>query len=139
MFWALFQDQKEDKETQQREAMQAIIQDFLNDPKATVHHCAPCLTSYERMLLHELAEQSGQLNHNSQGDGKSRHIVLEKKEMSSATSLIKEGKVAEGAGEVGKKKTLPNVVCSTCAKEVPKANIDLHKLKCTPIQGELHK
>ena len=115
--------------------MSAIIEDFLDKSSETVLHCPSDLNTYERMLLHEMAEEKG-LEHESIGEGKKRHIVLKK----SSSELPKKPEISPD-DQAKVKKAEKVVVCSTCAREVPKANIELHKLKCTvnpkvDIQGD---
>lgn len=99
--------------------MQGIIDMFSKDILSSTFHCSANLSTYERMLLHEMAEEA-QMGHDSVGQGKNRHVVLTKKKAEKAT---------EQRPKPEKEQNL--VVCSTCSKQVPKANIDLHKLKCT--------
>ena len=90
------QESKEEREESIKNAMQAIIDDFVKNPSKKEFHCSADLSTYERMLLHDLAEKL-QLGHVSQGDGKKRHIVLSK----GARGLKKVEVDDEGAG--GKK------------------------------------
>ena len=108
--------------------MRQIIEDFLKATDQSVLHCSAELNTYERMLMHELAEEAG-LSHMSQGEAKERHIVLtKKKNLPKTLSQAKEDHQQPSASSktVGEKL----VVCSTCSKEIPKANIELHKLRC---------
>lgn len=54
------------------------VDNFLKDPTKNSLEMPADLTSYHRMRLHEYADQKN-LIHESKGEGKDRHIVLEKK------------------------------------------------------------
>ena len=68
---------EEEKKEKQKEKLQKIIDDFVRNESKEELHCSSELTSYERMVLHELAGEA-QLSHASEGEGKNRHIVLRK-------------------------------------------------------------
>ena len=70
-------DNNESRQQKQKEKLQKIIDDFVKDGSKKELHCSSELTSYERMVLHELANIA-QLSHASEGEGKIRHIVLRK-------------------------------------------------------------
>lgn len=121
------EDQDEEKEIAdalKRQQMQKLVNDFISDASQTVLHCSWDYTTYQRMLLHELAEKA-KLGHASQGEGKKRHIVLTKP---TTTPDLLPTKTANAENAVIKDDT--NVICSTCSQKVPKSNIQLHKLRC---------
>ena len=93
LFWQV-EENLETREVKIKKTMQKIIDDFVKDSSAIDFHCSADLSTYERMLLHDLAEKL-QLGHVSQGDGKKRHIVLSK----GARGLKKVEVDDEGAGE----------------------------------------
>lgn len=125
------EDEQSDQIAKKSEALQKIIDNFLEEGEnITTFHCSPDFTSHDRMLLHEMAEKA-ELGHASQGDGKARHIVL--------TKTSKKGHKEEEVVECDKKipGAAPNLVqCSTCCRQVPRSNIELHKLKCAPLKEE---
>jgi len=53
------------------------IEEFINNPNQDSFELPPDLNSYERMKIHEYAEQT-KLIHESIGEGNERHIVLKK-------------------------------------------------------------
>ena len=116
----------EEKALEQEQKLQKIIDDFLQDETQNEHHCSPDLTSYERMKLHEFAEKA-QLSHASEGDGKKRHIVLKKVN----ENVTNESDIKDEASNAKNQKSSAMVQCFTCSRQVPKPNIELHKLKCT--------
>ena len=116
-------DSQEKADQVKREKLEKLVQDFICNASQTVLHCSWDYTTYERMLLHELAEKA-KLGHASQGEGKKRHIVLTKERL-----LESNAEQQPMAAKVIKDDT--NVICSTCLQKVPKANIQLHKLKCS--------
>ena len=134
-------EEKEIADALKRQQMQKLVNDFISDASQTVLHCSPDYTTYQRMLLHELAEKA-KLGHASQGEGKKRHIVLTKPTItanSSSTPELLPTKIAAAENAVIKDDT--NVICSTCSQKVPKANIQLHKLRCScvvkkPLEAE---
>ena len=117
-----------------REKLQELINDFLASAEAELH-CSPEYNTYERMLLHELAEKA-QLGHASQGEAKKRHIVLTKLMPKKASEAENAPKMDQ---KVVKKDETTNVICSTCSQKVPKTNIELHKLRCTRVKIEAEK
>jgi hypothetical protein len=50
----------------------------MKDPFVKKLEFSPDLNSYERALIHEVAEELGGLKHESVGVGKQRHILVEK-------------------------------------------------------------
>ena len=134
LFWQV--ENLEDREARIKKTMQKIIDDFVKDSSAIDFHCSADLSTYERMLLHDLAEKL-QLGHVSQGDGKKRHIVLskggglKKVEVNEDDGVEKRRGAASGEEATSTSTTSAMVLCSSCAKQVPKINIELHKMKCT--------
>ena len=134
-------------ESEVKEKFTNIIQNFIdgNDEKFEL---SPNLNPNERRLIHEVAEELN-IFHESEGVGRERHIVLKKKASSSSQTLSQ--KSTELSEKSSKKENVkPNVIntpteptvthqtkninivtCSTCQKEMPKANIELHKLRCS--------
>lgn len=111
------------------------------------------LSSFDRMLVHEVAEAAGLL-HESQGEGAERRVVVRRKaekcqdghridtkEKHPVVNNVKAkedvlAEVASGAkadlGPKAKESVLPvnHINCSTCKKNVPKLNFELHKVRC---------
>ena len=114
------EEEKEIADALKRQQMQKLVNDFISDASQTVLHCSPDYTTYQRMLLHELAEKA-KLGHASQGEGKKRHIVLTKPTItanSSSTPELLPTKIAAAENAVIKDDT--NVICS---QKVLKENI----------------
>ncbi len=51
------------------------MKDAEKDPKLTIAY-PPTLNSFERRLIHKVADLIGGLNHESTGEGYDRHIVI---------------------------------------------------------------
>lgn len=71
----------EKKEKREQEALQRVRADldaFVADNTRTQHDFSPSLSSSERALLHEWAEELG-LEHSSSGFGRNRHIMVKKR------------------------------------------------------------
>ena len=79
-------DVDDERQQKQKEKLQKIIDDFVKDGSKKELHCSSELTSYERMVLHELANIA-QLSHASEGEGKIRHIVLRKNSFHVSNSI----------------------------------------------------
>merc|ERR1712200_259833 len=97
------------------------------------------LDSSEWRIVHELAEEMCLL-HQSLGEGKERHIVLQKKSRDSnkrETIPLHQGAISAEArpdseveiGE-GKEKNINITHCSNCNRDIPKDNLELHLLRC---------
>jgi len=128
-------EEKESQEDILKVQFTNLIKDFLSSAD-TLKHLSSDLNANERRLVHECADLFD-LIHESEGQGKERHIVLKK-------SLCKEQKNSNLVREE-KKSVLPQVknasdkvrgekdtvTCANCLKELPKSNIELHKLRCT--------
>ena len=52
------QESKEEREESIKNAMQAIIDDFVKNPSKKEFHCSADLSTYERMILHDFAENA---------------------------------------------------------------------------------
>jgi len=132
-------ESKEEREESIKNAMQAIIDDFVKNPSKKEFHCSADLSTYERMILHDFAENA-QLGHASQGEGKQRHLVLSKggpKKVEAEKENQARGATSTSTSTSSSSKILNKdeamVLCSSCAKQVPKVNIELHKLRCTVV------
>ncbi len=97
------------------------VEEFLASEEKS-YSFPPDLNSHSRMLVHQIAEEL-QLRHESTGVGKQRYILLRKEEP----------KEQETKGSVPKESSANVMVtCRKCVAEVPKANIELHHLRCFP-------
>ncbi len=105
---------------------EAVVKAFVESEAEVKFEFPATLTSYERMVVHEVAEAAG-LVHESVGEGKKRHIVLTKK---------RKPVNPEEKPKPPKPEVVTIVKCSTCDKDIPKSNIELHKLKCTAVKVE---
>ena len=76
----------------------------------------------DRAIIHEIAEELD-LHHKSQGEGKSRRIVIEKISKQEPEAL------EEVPENLEVKKEL--IKCSGCQKNIPIANVELHKVRCS--------
>lgn len=132
---------KEEKSASMEECLKSkfevIIQNFLSDGSLS-RHLSVELNANERRLVHELADAHG-LVHDSVGEGKSRHIVLRKAGVNdlSPEKLILKGENLDTKKEMGVAvkvgtNTSDNftVTCVSCGARIPKANMELHKLRC---------
>ena len=104
------------------------------------------LSSFERMLVHEVAEAAGLL-HESHGEGTERRIIVRRKEeKNQEVKKEKKDKVSGGKDVLTRAVTEVNadkgtnveettppvnhINCSNCKKNVPKMNFELHKVRC---------
>lgn len=55
-----------------------MLSQFKDDKFVKKLEFSPDLNSFERALIHEVAEELGALKHESVGVGKQRHILVEK-------------------------------------------------------------
>jgi ATP-dependent RNA/DNA helicase IGHMBP2 len=110
--------QRDDKsEEERREEFEKILQKFLTSSKQ--EHCFSAdLNSFERRLVHDIADKLG-LIHESSGVGEERFILVKKRE----------GKYKREKEPEVVKVSLDLVECRTCHKEVPRNNIDLQNLE----------
>ncbi len=138
---------EEQRKEELKEKFTKILEDFIASDEAQLD-MSPKMNSFERMLMHEVAETFNVI-HESTGEGKDRHIVVKKK---NTDNTVKDSSVEKPikntSGAVNKPKNTPKepttsdkkinsiaidvVTCSTCHKEIPKCNIELHKLRCAP-------
>jgi len=102
----------------------------------------PQLSSFERMLVHEVAEAAGLL-HESQGEGAERRIIVRRKVEKGEEEVKNESrdkvKVPRAVTEVKADKGSKvedavlldkHIICSNCKKNVPKTNFELHQVRC---------
>ena len=54
------------------------MKQFCDNPKEERLDFPETLNAFERALIHEIAEELGNLKHESEGVGKKRHIVVSK-------------------------------------------------------------
>jgi len=112
------------QEKRLREEFTTILNNLISGSE--VEHCFPSsLNSFERKLVHEIAEDLN-LSHESRGEKEKRFILVKKPK--SMDSVEKIGKVENQEKPAPKNTNF--VVCSNCQKEVPKQNIELHKVHC---------
>ena len=155
--------QKTEEETiTKRKELTAIIEEFFKDKSRNKYKFSSDLNSHDRMLVHEIAEEY-ELSHESVGEGKSRFIILKKKESienstlsclesnlgtekerynsddydnvtnlnnSAAGLAVSKQKESSIRGDENTKPKIDNVSCCGCQKEIPKQNIELHKIRC---------
>eukprot|EP00095_Tigriopus_kingsejongensis_P010403 maker-scaffold1716_size30199-snap-gene-0.9 protein:Tk10403 transcript:maker-scaffold1716_size30199-snap-gene-0.9-mRNA-1 annotation:"dna-binding protein smubp-2" len=107
-----------DPDVVKREQFQATIQKFMSDSDQSSHDFSSDLNSHDRMVVHEIAETLD-LIHESVGEGKKRHILIRKK-----VTEVKETPVQKAAFDDGM------LQCSGCLARLPKANMELHKVRC---------
>ena len=106
------------------------------------------LNSFERRLVHEISEELS-LDHESIGEGKSRYIRISKKipdggkkesvffnSLTAQKDFNSKDEDAETKSQNNSVIVTQEIKCLNCNKMVPKANIDLHKLRCKiqPVQ-----
>jgi ATP-dependent RNA/DNA helicase IGHMBP2 len=126
-------ESKEALNVRRRKELEAIVRQFEAEAGAETYNFPSELNSFDRMVVHEIAEVAG-LGHESKGEGKTRYIVLTKK---AGKKIKAKPTAAVMAPEAKTDSTV--VICSNCSKELPKANIDLHKLKCVLNLSEVPK
>ena len=124
---------KTEVETQDFKSEFNIIIDKFLASDSTEMSLSSDLNSNERRLVHEVADTK-RISHESAGEGTLRHIVLKKESNSSDSKDNEKGinqvdKPAETVG-MGTTRVVLGVVCKTCNKDIPKNNIELHKLRC---------
>eukprot|EP00088_Acartia_fossae_P006397 TRINITY_DN12950_c0_g1_i6.p1 TRINITY_DN12950_c0_g1~~TRINITY_DN12950_c0_g1_i6.p1 ORF type:complete len:989 (-),score=212.71 TRINITY_DN12950_c0_g1_i6:60-3026(-) len=124
-------------EVEVKDKFTEIIESFLAS-KETRLDLSTELDSNERRLVHEVAENYDLL-HESEGQGKGRHIVLVKKsdKVRDNSGVQSSGKkeppkqdTEESNAEKKPQVNIALVTCCNCLKEMPKSNIELHKLRC---------
>ena len=116
-----------EKESKKKELVESI-KSFLNSKTENHLNFSSSLSSFERMLVHELAEEAG-LSHESVGEGKDRFIKLSK------SKSVKDdiGETVQIEENTSKSSSEMKTVCQSCIKPVPKSNLELHKLECDKI------
>jgi len=104
------------------------------------------LSSFERMLVHEVAEAAGLL-HESHGEGAERRIIVRRKvekgqeevknESDDKVKDVLKRAATEVRADKGCEETVEenvllanHISCSKCKKNVPKINFELHKARC---------
>lgn len=114
-------EEQENADELKREKFTSIIETFIASEES-IHNFSSELNSHDRMVVHEIAENHG-LIHESTGEGRKRHIVLRKL----IPELPKEEKIEVKSDYVQ---------CSGCLARMPRANIELHKIRCekSPLQ-----
>ena len=79
-------EKEKEKNEERRKELEKKISDFVKDKTASSLEFPKGLNSYERLLVHEIAEKNG-LIHASQGEGTDRFIVLEKRKVEQGTKV----------------------------------------------------
>ena len=142
----LSEEEGESSDQRRKEFVQRL-NNFLESTECSMTFSSD-LNSFERRLVHEISEELN-LEHESIGEGKSRYISISKRipdggkmENVSFDSSIAQ-KDINSRDDDSKTKSQNNSVivtreieCLNCKRMVPKANIDLHKLRCKiqPVQ-----
>ncbi len=124
------------KDEAKRKDFASTIDDFLRSSETRFDFPAT-LNSHDRLVVHELAEERG-LAHSSVGDGNERRIVLRKvggkeEEEEDVEGSEKEQEEVEG-GEF-----CDLVTCGDCRAEMPRANMELHKVRCKGRRSDMVK
>lgn len=88
------------RRTEVKQALKKRIDAHFATGEASVLQFEPSMNGFQRMLVHEIAEEEG-LNHNSYGEGKDRYVVVSKGAGSSAPPVAAADAAASGA-EVAK-------------------------------------
>merc|ERR1719192_3190240 len=139
----------EEQKAERKKSVQDQIEAFVKS-KTRELSFPPELSSFERMLVHEVAETMGLL-HESQGEGAERRIVVRKKGAGGGGVLLvgKEVKESEkredktncdkhllneavevkGSGSEESAPPANHINCSQCKKNVPKMNFELHSVR----------
>lgn len=116
-----------------RDEFKEKIESFFKSQDGSLHFSSD-LNSYERRIIHEIAEEFGLL-HESIGDGKNRHIQLRKSTLEACREVEKSKSIYSETPSVSvqsdEKTNCNETKCSNCGKLVPKSNIELHKIRCT--------
>ncbi|XP_067137867.1 DNA-binding protein SMUBP-2-like [Centruroides vittatus] len=127
----------EERQTIENE-MQMKINAFLQSEE-NILSFPTTLSSYERRIIHELAERIG-LIHSSHGEGSDRYIVLSKHEDSivnvddSFTKDKDENENVENlSSEIIDNSAESEENCPICNKMIPKNNLKLHLFRCKPV------
>jgi len=125
--------EEEEIEENRREHLNNVLLEFIQSSQTSMNFSSE-LNSYERRLVHELAETLN-LDHESLGEGSQRFIKISKGQKSSNKEkpLPTETVVTknENLDTNSFKSVTKDVECNNCKKAVPKNNIELHKIRCT--------
>ncbi|XP_053576418.1 DNA-binding protein SMUBP-2 [Bombina bombina] len=122
-----------DENNSRKESLKNMIEDFLKDSQKTQCNFPTTLTSHDRLLVHEIAEEYG-LHHVSTGDGVNRYVSVSKTRAISADT--QSPKV--DASESEKKSQLPvtvsdsqkaDVSCSSHSGKVDLKALHMEKLE----------
>ncbi|OWF38482.1 DNA-binding protein SMUBP-2-like [Mizuhopecten yessoensis] len=124
------------------EKYREILEKFVANADVNCMEFPPTLTSFERMLVHELAGKLS-LTHVSKGEDKGRFIVVSKpggQSVSVTTETSVQSTevpvVIENTGHLDeipsqkKEKQSDKLVCPHCNKDVIRANFSLHEIHC---------
>ncbi|KAM3919181.1 DNA-binding protein SMUBP-2 [Leptodactylus fuscus] len=126
------------EETSKKDHLRRTIQDFLEDNNKTQLTFPSALTSHERLLVHQMAEESG-LQHVSSGDGRDRCISLTK------TKAISAAPESQTMDDSATQEHLPSQTAAKTAKQkdvggrVSSSNADLKILHMERMQREKAK
>ena len=140
----------EEEKADRKKSVQDQIEAFVKS-KTKELSFPPELSSFERMLVHEVAETMGLL-HESQGEGAERRIVVRKKgdggerevpvrkkakesekrenKTNCDKNLLNEAVEVKGSGSEESAPPANHINCSQCKKNVPKMNFELHTVRC---------
>lgn len=127
------------------EKYREILENFVANTEVDCMEFPTTLTSFDRMLVHELAGKLS-LTHISKGEEKGRFIVVSKPgaksvPMATETNVQPVGKAEEARSTVHleekqSEKKSDKQVCPHCSKDVIIANFSLHELHCLRKQKE---
>jgi len=140
----------EEEKAERKKSVQDQIEAFVKS-KTKELSFPPELSSFERMLVHEVAETMGLL-HESQGEGAERRIVVRKKGGGGGGEVLVRKEVKEsdkrenktncdkhslneavevkGSGLEESDPPANHINCSQCKKNVPMMNFELHTVRC---------
>ena len=127
-------EEKESEEEVLKVQFTNLIEDFIVSAD-TSKHLSSDLNPNERRLMHECADLFN-IIHLSEGQGKERHIVLKKftstdnENLKKVEENEKKNPQMRNASDVKDKCDMNLVSCANCHKEMPKTNMQLHKLRC---------
>ncbi|XP_033743821.1 DNA-binding protein SMUBP-2-like [Pecten maximus] len=140
----------DEAETEKKtEKYREMLEKFVANTEVNCMEFPATLTSFERMLVHELAEKLS-LTHISKGEDKERFIVVSKPgsqsvSMTTDTSVqpsLDEREETKSTGHLEEKsrqkeeKKSDKLVCPHCSKDVINANFSLHEIHCLRKQKE---
>ncbi len=128
-------DESDDKRTK----FEGTISEFVASSDSKLE-MPSALNSHDRLIVHEIAEHFG-LAHESVGEGKNRRICLQKKSDGASKSSAKIETKAKSTHapkpaneDVNEKPDI--VTCCNCQREMPRSNIELHKLRCCRLKDD---